>query len=66
MNSRYYIPSIEEFHVGFEYEKWNTKSQEFESCVIEKIFQISNADILLRAVGMRGVGLKRVIKQVKV
>lgn len=62
----YYKPDIEEFHVGFEYEKWNTKSQEFESCVIEKIFQINNADILLQAVGMRGVGWQVRVKHLDI
>lgn len=30
LEPKYYTPSIEEFHVGFEYEKRNMKLQEFE------------------------------------
>ena len=63
---KYYKPDISEFHVGFEYEKWSTELQEFEPQVIEKVFQINNADILLRAVGMRGIGWQIRVKHLDI
>lgn len=53
---KYYTPDISEFHVGFEYEEWDSKEQCFEHKVCTKPHHINNAWVKLKAVGMRGVG----------
>ena len=64
--SKYYIPDISEFYIGFEYEKWVTEEQEYRTFEILKVVDINNAWVKLKAVGMRGVGWEIRVKHLDI
>lgn len=60
--NKYYTPSIEEFHIGFEYERklWienNTKSI-WEKRKVLRAYEISSIDMIIRDVKMDGCSIR--------